>query len=326
MSIISMSIREAEREERRRQRELERQRKELERMQELERAKLEVDIYENYIDIIKSIHKDCGEVWDWQEISISKAPEQPQLQHKNEVDAQKALDNYKPSLLDKFFKKIEKKKALLSKKIEKAKELDELEFKKAWEEYERNYKEWKDLVETAKKIIEGDISAYLKVIKEVNPFQEIKQIGSQIEIKFINMNLAVSNLYVHSEKVIPKEEKTLLKSGKLSVKQMPSSKFYELYQDYVCGCVIRIARELFALLPIRLVIVNAICNMLNTKTGYMEDMPIVSVAIPRKTLETLNFAAIDPSDSMKNFVHKMKFKRGQGFEPVETLNPDDFQE
>jgi len=87
-----------EREARRRQRELERQRKELARMQELERAKFEVDLYENYIDVIKSIHKDCGEEWNWQEISTSNPPEQPQLQRKNELEAQEAFDNYIPSM------------------------------------------------------------------------------------------------------------------------------------------------------------------------------------------------------------------------------------
>jgi len=46
--------------------------------------------------------------------------------------------------------------------------------------------------------------------------------------------------------------------------------------------------------------------------------------IPRISLEGLNFNVIDPSYSMKNFVHKMKFKRGQGFDPVEVLNPSDF--
>ena len=71
---------------------------------------------------------------------------------------------------------------------------------------------------------------------------------------------------VKSEEIVPRETKSLLKSGKLSVKQMPKARFYEIYQDYVCGCVLRAGRELFALLPIRMVIVTAMANMLNTQT------------------------------------------------------------
>jgi hypothetical protein len=132
-------------------------------------------------------------------------------------------------------------------------------------------------------------------------------------------------LHVNSDEVIPSEVKGLLKSGKLSVKKMPKTRFYELYQDYVCGCVLRVARELFALLPIEMVIVNAVGNLLNTQTGYMEEQPILSVAIPRKTLEGLNFEMLDPSDSMSNFIHRMTFRKTKGFSAVETLKPSDLQ-
>lgn len=116
-----------------------------------------------------------------------------------------------------------------------------------------------------------------------------------------------------------------MKSGKLSVKQMPKGKFYELYQDHICSCVLRIARELFALLPIEMVLVNCLGNLLSSQTGYMEEKSILSVAIPRKTLEGLNFEMLDPSDSMSNFIHRMAFKRTTGFGGVESLKVSDLQ-
>lgn len=314
-----------EREARRRQRELERQKKGLAKMQEIEKAQFEVSEFENYIDIIRSIHKDCGESWNWQEIKSSNPPEEPQPRREGEMKAQKAFNGYVPSFFDKIFHKIEKKKSALLKEIEKAKEADAIEHKKAYDEYSINYQEWKTLTEIANKICAGNAEAYNEAIKEVNPFKEIEQIGSSVKFSVINKDLIECNLNVHDEKVIPKEEKSLLKSGKLSVKQIPSSRFYDLYQDYVCGCVLRIARELFTLLPVEMALINARSRLLNTKTGHIEDMPILSVVIPRKTLEGLNFDSIDPSDSMKNFVHKMSFKKGQGFNPVEILNPSDFR-
>lgn len=178
-----------------------------------------------------------------------------------------------------FLEESKKRKNILLEGIKKAKELDDIEFKKAQEEYQQYFKEWKEITEIAKKICEGDINAYLGAIKKVNPFEEIEQIGSAIEFKIINKDLIISTLHVHDEKVIPKEEKSLLKSGKLSVKPIPPTRFYEIYQDYVCGCVLRIARELFGLLPIKMVIVNAVSKMVNTKTGHLEEMPILSVAI-----------------------------------------------
>jgi hypothetical protein len=106
---------------------------------------------------------------------------------------------------------------------------------------------------------------------------------------------------------------------------MTKSNFYELYQDYVCGAVLRVARELFALLPIEMVLVTATGTLLNTQTGHMEEQPILSVAMPRKTLEKLNLDMIDPSDSMSNFIHRMKFMKTKGFAKVERISPEELQ-
>lgn len=119
--------------------------------------------------------------------------------------------------------------------------------------------------------------------------------------------------------------KKILKSGKLSVKDMPKTKYFQLYQDYVCGSAIRLARELFALLPTDMVIVNVLGEVLNTKTGHLEESPILSVAIPRETLQKLNFDMLDPSDSMENFVHNMKFMKTKGFNPVDKIDKSKFQ-
>ncbi len=319
---LSRSI---ERESKRNQRELKKRQKQLIKMEELERASYEVEVYENYLDVLKSIHKDCSSTWDWKEIKSSNPPDKPIYQQKNELQAKNALDNYTPTFFAKILGKVEKKKATLLENIEGAKEIDKVDYEKACEDYREKYDEWKKLIEIADGIIDGRGEAYLESIKEVNLFEEIQELGSSIEVKVINKDFIIANLNVHSEKVVPKEVRTLLKSGKLSKKPMPVTKFYELYQDYVCGGSLRVARELFALLPIEMIIVNAIGNLLNTKTGHMEDTPILSVGIPRETSQNLNLNSVDPSDSMKNFVHRMNFKKGIGFNPVEILNPSDFQ-
>lgn len=75
------------------------------------------------------------------------------------------------------------------------------------------------------------------------------------------------------------------------------------------------------MLPLKAVIVTAVAQLLNSKTGHMGSQPILSVAIPRQTLEKLRFASIDPSAAMSNFVHRMTFKKTQGFEAVERIEP-----
>ncbi|EEP7761549.1 hypothetical protein HCK34_004812, partial [Salmonella enterica] len=88
--------------------------------------------------------------------------------------------------------------------------------------------------------------------------------------------------------------------------------------------VLRVARELLNLLPDDMVIVTAVDELLNTATGYPEELPILSVAVTRQVLDRLNMDAIDPSDSMNNFVHNMNFKKTTGFRAVPELNPGQF--
>jgi len=306
---IRAAQRRAEREAQRRRRELERQRKQLEKMRELERAAYEVQVYENYIDLLLSVHKEGSDVWDWEAIRSSELPT-----NIHEELAQAKLDGFKPGVFDELLGRAESKRDELVRAVEEAKQADEKEYQEALQARE-----------LADRILGGSAEAYLDAIRQTDPFSDISELGSSIEFRVENSSLVEATLHVNSEQVIPSEVKSLLKSGKLSVKQMPQSRFYELYQDYVCGCVLRVARELFALLPIEMVIVNAVGNLLNTQTGYMEEQPILSVAIPRKTLEGLDFEMLDPSDSMSNFVHRMEFRKTKGFSAVETLRPSDLQ-
>ena len=53
-----------EREAQKRQRELERQNKEQVKLSAIEQARLEVEIYENKLEVLLSVHRQQGEIWD----------------------------------------------------------------------------------------------------------------------------------------------------------------------------------------------------------------------------------------------------------------------
>ena len=50
---------------------------------------------------------------------------------------------------------------------------------------------------------------------------------------------------------------------------MPKGEFFELYQDYVCGVVLRIANEVLAILPVESVVVTACDDLLDASTGQI---------------------------------------------------------
>ena len=319
---IGAAVRAAERDAKKRQRELERQQNQYEKMQELEQAAYEVDVHENHIDVIQSIHKECSALVDWNQIALSKQPKEPKKTKSNEEKAQLILDSYKSGFIDRLFQRVEKKRTLFSQKITEAIKSDEAHYKSKISSWEKETEEWKGNVGIAKALLDGEAEAKIEAIDHFQPFSEISNLGSSLSISVYDNGILEATINVHGTEIVPSESKSLLKSGKLSVKNMPKGKFNEIYQDYVCSCVLRVSNELFSTIPDKLVLVTAVDELLNSQTGHLEEAPILSVAVSRGTIESLNLEEIDPSDSMINFRHNMSFKKTKGFGRVERIDPE----
>jgi len=316
---VNSSLNRMERESRRAQKEQDRRIKQLEKMEALERASFEVEEYNNYLKLIQSMHKNCNNQIDWNEICNLEEPIKPKASDYREKTAIKKKESYSPGFFDRLFKLESKRIKKLENDILEAKVIDEKENRYDLNKYEKEYEEWKKSTDIASRVLNGEENAYYEAIKEVSPFNKIDNIGSSIGYNFVNKDFVECGLNLFKD-VIPKEEKKLLKSGKLSVKELSSSKYNTIYQDHVCSAVLRVAREMFAFLPINKVIVSAIIEAVNTSTGNLEDTTILSVFIPKETIKTINFDLIDPSDCMSNFVHNMDFKKTKGFSKVEEID------
>lgn len=212
-----------------------------------------------------------------------------------------------------------RKRAALQESIKDARRADKEEYRQAIDEYKVAKTDWNSSRRFAARILNGDLDAYKEVIQETSPFRDIDVLGSSIGFRFPNPAVIQAELHVNSEKVIPSEIKSQVTTGELSVKLMPKARFNEIYQDYVCGCVLRVARELFALLPIKMVVVTAFGEILNTQTGHLEEKAVLSVAVPRDFVSQIQWETVDPSDAMENFVHRMCFKKFKGLVAVEPI-------
>lgn len=190
----------------------------------------------------------------------------------------------------------------------------------AHQQYLQEKEDFKKVVDIAKGVQSKNSQSYTYALNFFNPFEDLNEYGSDISFD-VRPNLISVDYFVHSEEVIPNTTKKALRKGiEVKEEQMPTSRFNEIYQDYVCSCILRIAKEVFQLLPvIDNVQVNAKGSVMNTATGNLEEKTIVSVKINRSKLAELNFELLDPSDSMSNFEHKMDFKKTEGFKPVDDL-------
>ncbi|MFH1216471.1 MAG: hypothetical protein V1706_08215 [Pseudomonadota bacterium] len=275
--------------------------------------------YENYIEQLLTIHKNCSKRIDWHSKANISAPQQPLRRQELEEKARNALAQYRPGFFDRLFNLEKEKRTKLIAEIEKAKENDDVCHKKNIEKWEEQLSVWKENYSLTKRVLKCDSDAFAEVLKKYNPFSDIGILGTEISFRINDDGIIDTTINIAGEEVIPKEHIGVLKSGKLSVKQMPNGKYFELYQNYVCGCVLRIAKELFSLLPIDITIITAIDKILNRSTGHNDYRTILSVAIERDKLYSLNMDLIKPSDSMENFFHRMLFLKTKGFQEIKRI-------
>jgi hypothetical protein len=227
-----------------------------------------------------------------------------------EKEAIRRFEEFKPGFFVWLFKQEENSLEKLKKTIQEA-HLQDL----------KSLEEWKELVTFAKKVLDGDIDSYFKVIKEMDPLSDLTEFGSGFEFTTDDPSYIEIEFDAHSEKMIPPKEKSLTQTGKISVKEWTKTKYYDLQQDYICSCAIRIARDMFSLLPVKEVYVHAFEDLFSSQTGNTTRTCILSVRFKRQVIESLNMERIDCSDSMGNFQHNMDFKKTKGFLPVQKLNP-----
>jgi len=312
---VIQEIRRQQREAQRRSRELERQAKEQAKLSAIEQARLEVERSENQLDVLLSVHKECGAMWDWTAIASSLPPPKPGKSSRHEYRARQSA-----AVLP------AQEKEMSWTLIEQARSQDTEEFEKASQVHVEQMAEWEKLKSLAGRILAGEHKAYTETLVELNPFAEISDLGSAIHFTIHTAKVVECVLKVNGKQAIPSEVKILTATGKVSIKPMPKGRFHEIYQDYVSGCVLRVARELFALFPVETVLITAAVDWVDPRTGQSADCSVLSVAVPRAVISSLNFDQLHPSDAIENFQRRGDFKtsrKTETFQPIIPLTPSD---
>ena len=291
-----------------RRNELARREKEQQKLQEQEYARLQVELYENRLDQIHSIHHESDDPVDWNEVYHREPPFEKGQAGPNELKAKMELQSYQPGFMDRLFKRGDAQVRKLEENVQ-----------KAIQEDAALMEDWKHMHTMAKRVLVKDLDAYLEVIDEFGPLDDLVEFGSGFEFGTDNPYMIHVSFDVNAKQAVPEKALSLTKAGKLSEKNLSKTAYYDFYQDYVCSCALRIARDMFALLPVNYVFVHTYEEQMNTATGNVEKVAILSVKYDKQTLDRLNFENLDPSDALENFEHQMNFKKTKGFEEVREV-------
>ena len=181
------------------------------------------------------------------------------------------------------------------------------------------YDQWLTVHNFSEQVVKGQEDAYLAVIEATQPFADLSMFGSDFEYATDEPSRVEVEFTVKFHDVLPEEAIVFAKDQTATTKALTKTEYFDIMQDYVCSCSIRVAREVFAALPVDTVIIHATDLMLNTATGNDEEFTILSVMFERDGFQNINFERIDPSDFVCAFEHNMKFNKTAGFTPVAQL-------
>ncbi len=156
---------------------------------------------------------------------------------------------------------------------------------------------WAYCHERAYEVLNGNIDMYLQIIQDVGPLDDLLDYGFGFECGTDNPNLMVVEYQTREAQIMPARSK------------MNCRDYYDLLQDYICSCSIRIARDIFALLPVASVIVHAVSDGLT----------VLSVRFDRRVFMKMRLQGSDASDIVEQFQHNMKFDADTGLQPVLQL-------
>jgi hypothetical protein len=283
----------------------------MKRYMEMEAGRSEAEAFQREVNRLRSIHLEPIEPVDWNELLHAAPPFPKDAKGPRQREAEAQLTRYRPGLFDRWFGREKWKRERLTARIAEAAEEDR-----------QAYRAWEEQVALAQAMVNRDPARYVEGIERSGRFEKLAPFCSGFQFKpTADPERIEGEFHVHPAQVVPKQMKTLTKSGKLSVKEMPKTQYYALEQDFVCSCVIRVALELFALLPVGTVYLHALDERMNPSTGFREPAVLLSAKLERRVLYSLNWHAMDCSEAMVNFEHRMKFWKTRGFEPVERLKP-----
>lgn len=276
--------------------------------------------YEATIASLVDLHRARWSAWDWKRVKESPPPEEPAYPSVREPRAQAALDGYAPSLVDRVVGRDVVRRSALAAAVETAREADRASFVAALDAHCRALARWEWFRKVAAGVLSGAPEAYAAVLGYLSPFGQLREVIPNVSARVVSPTTLEAGFVARGLDVVPSEEPLMRKSGLLVTRSLSRQRRLTIHRDHVASAALRLGRELFALLPIELALVNVRGLVLNRSTGFEERAVLLSIALARPTMDRLRFETLAPFAALEHFVHRVDFRPRAGLAPVEALS------
>ena len=139
---------------------------------------------------------------------------------------------------------------------------------------------WKFLKSISRKVLAGDIDAYLEIIEKMRPVDDLLDYGSDFEFGTDNPNSMEVEFRINAQNMLP------------DINVIGVENYEQIFKEYVCASSIRVARDLFALLPVKYVIVYA----------KKEDEVVLQARFDKNEVQKINFREESSVEIIERFI------------------------
>lgn len=139
---------------------------------------------------------------------------------------------------------------------------------------------WSFLKSISRKVLSGDIDAYLEIIEKMRPVDDLLDYGSDFEFGTDNPNSMEVEFRINAHNMLP------------DANVVGAETYEQIFKEYVCASSIRVARDLFALLPVKYVIVCA----------KKEDEVVLQARFDKNEVQKINFREENGVEIIERFI------------------------
>lgn len=277
----------------------------------------ELDAFGRRAAIIHDTHKSCLASLNWHE-ALSRPPVAPPTpRHDHEAAAQADLVRRAPNLWHHITGSAAAIRADLERKVIVARQLDEYENQRAAEAYafDQAVRHWAN----------GESEAMLDALQLFNPVDGVEGLGLEVDARVPHPSVIECVLQVYPGEIVPDHGLQVVPLDELRSLPFTGTSSVSLYQEYVCGCILRLGRELHGLLPVEAALVHAVWNRIDPATGHAVSEVIASVYMPIAKMQSLKYDSLQPSAAIRTSLEgRIELDRDLAFTPVEPLVAQDF--
>lgn len=275
--------------------------------------------HEELVQMLVSVHRTCADPLDWSLVAALAPPLPPRHPNKNEKLAQQAYDSYRPSLPARLFGRVRHERRALKNRIAEGWVLDD---KLATERNARHEAELALHAETtglALRVLAREPAAYAQALEQYQPLAATGVFGQRAVMTAMTTRSHAVRLLVKPFDVLPRDRVRQLASGRIAVEPYPQPDHVRLLREHVCSAGLRVAREMFALLPLEEVIVTVVDDTPDAASGEARRRTMLRFGASRADIDAFDFYEVDSVEAMMRLWHRADF---EGSGRLAALQPE----